>query len=481
LSNATFPWFIAERFGKKDQFFLEQSQGKKYKGIMDSNPPIGPLFTDLYELTMAAGYFARRLTASATFSLFVRGFPPHRNYFVAAGLQDALRELENSRFTAGDIDYLKQLDLFSDDFLTYLQTFRFTGSVVAMPEGTLFFADEPVMEVTAPLIEAQIFETFLLNTIGFQSMIASKAARCVHAAAGRPLIDFSLRRTQGQDAGSKVARSTYLAGFDATSNVLAGKAYGIPVSGTMAHSFVQAFDGDYEAFAAFADVFPGQSVFLIDTYDTLEGARQTVRVAEEMKKRGHAPLGVRLDSGDMTRLSRQVRQIFDAAGLQKVKIFASSGFDEYKIAKIIADGAQIDAFGVGTKVGVSADAPYLDIVYKLVRYDGRDVRKFSSGKQTLAGEKQVFRETDRGGKFRRDAIGHRTEQLGSGAPLLQTVMQNGRPSQNPPTLPQIRARFSDQFKRLPERFKTLDAAETYPVKITAGLEKLQQILQRSTK
>ncbi|KPJ74747.1 MAG: nicotinate phosphoribosyltransferase [Deltaproteobacteria bacterium SG8_13] len=443
---------------------------------MKKNRPLGPLFADLYELTMAAGYFAHRMAAPATFSLFIRGYPPNRNYFVAAGLQDALQELESSRFTADDIDYLKKLDLFSDEFLTYLRSFRFTGSVTALPEGTLFFADEPIAEVTAPLIEAQVFETFLLNTIGFQTMIASKAARCVHAAAGRPLIDFSLRRTQGRDAGLKVARSTYLAGFNGTSNVLAGQTYGIPVSGTMAHSFVQAFEGDYAAFAAFADVFPGHSVFLIDTYDTRDGARQAVRVAEEMKKTGHIPAGVRLDSGDMAELSRQVRRILDAAGLQEVKIFASSGFDEYKIAKAIGDGARIDAFGVGTNVGVSADAPFVDIVYKLVRTDGRDVRKLSPGKKTLAGEKQVFRETDSNGQFLRDAIGCRRERFDTGEPLLQTVMRDGRTVDTFPTLEQIRDRFADQFERLPERYKTLDAAEKYPVAVTADLEKLQQTL-----
>ena len=445
---------------------------------MELSQRIGPLFTDLYELTMAAGYFAHRMTASATFSLFIRGYPPNRNYYVAAGLQDALKELEGSRFSAADIDYLQTLDLFSEDFLTYLRSFRFSGLVTAQPEGTLFFADEPILEVTAPLIEAQIFETFLLNTIGFQTMIASKAARCVQAAAGRPLIDFSLRRTQGHDAGLKVARCTYLAGFDGTSNVLAGKVYGIPVSGTMAHSFVQAFDGDYEAFTAFADVFPHSSVFLIDTYDTVEGARQAVQVAGEMKKKGQVPLGVRLDSGDMAQLSRQVRQIFDAAGLHDVKIFASSGFDEYKIAKTIADGAEIDAFGVGTKVGVSADAPFVDIVYKLVRYNGRDVRKFSPSKQTLAGEKQVFREKDRRERFLRDLIGRRTERPASGEPLLQTVMRRGRSVAAPSTLEQIRNRAAGQLDRLPERYKTLDAEAIYPVELTDEMKRLQQKLPK---
>ena len=437
---------------------------------------IGPLFTDLYELTMAAGYFAHSMAASATFSLFIRGYPPNRNFFVAAGIQDTLLEMESSRFAEDDIAYLKELGLFSDDFLSYLQSFRFTGSVVALPEGTLFFAEEPIMEITAPLIEAQIFETYLLNTIGFQTMIASKAARCMHAAGGRPLIDFSLRRTQGHDAGLKVARSSYLAGFEATSNVLAGKHYGIPVSGTMAHSFVQAFEGDYEAFSAFARTFPDHAVFLIDTYDTIDGTRQAVRVANEMLKNGHTPLGVRLDSGDMVQLSRQVRRMLNAAGLQDVKIFASSGFDEYKIAEAIAGGAQIDAFGVGTNVGVSADAPFVDIVYKLVRYDGRDVRKLSPGKKTLAGKKQVFRVSDDRDRYMHDLIGVRHETVDQGVAQLETVMQNGRLVQSGPALGDIRQRFQRGFERLPDKYKTLDAAAAFPVQLTPVLKKLQQNL-----
>lgn len=445
---------------------------------MEPNHQVGPLFTDLYELTMAAGYFAQQMTAPATFSLFVRGYPPNRNYYVAAGVQEALRGLERMRFTADDIDYLKKQQLFTDEFLTYLRSFHFTGSVAALPEGTLFFAEEPIMEVTAPLIESQIFETYLLNTVGFQTLIASKAARCIQAAAGRPLVDFSLRRTQGVDAGLKVARSTYLAGFDGTSNVLAGKRYGIPISGTMAHSFVQVFGGDFEAFSAFAALFPDHSVFLIDTYDTLDGARQAVRVAEEMKKGGFSPLGVRLDSGDMVQLSRQVRRILDAAGLQDVKIFASSGFDEYKIAETVAGGAEIDAFGVGTNVGVSADAPYLDIVYKLVRYDQRDVRKLSPGKKTLAGEKQVFRVSGSQDQFVRDFIGLRHETPEKGVPQLETVMQNGRLSRPGPVLQDIRQRFQNGFSRLPDKYKTLDATAVFPVQLTAGLKRLQDNLQK---
>lgn len=443
---------------------------------MTANHLLGPLFTDLYELTMAAGYFNRRLLDAATFSLFIRDYPPGRKYFVAAGLQDVLDELESLRFSNDEIAFLRETGLFSSDFLSFLKKFRFTGSVLAMPEGSIFFANEPILEVTAPLIEAQIIETFLLNTVGFQTMIASKAARCVHVAAGRPLIDFSLRRTQGHDAGMKVARSTYLVGFAGTSNVLAGREYGIPLSGTMAHSFVQAFGSELEAFSAFAETFPDSSVFLIDTYETIAGAHEAVKVALEMKKTGHALLGVRLDSGDMVRLSREVHEIFGAAGLSEVKIFASSGFDEFKIEKVVAAGAQIDAFGVGTNVGVSADAPFTDIVYKMVHCDRRDIRKLSPGKVTLAGEKQVFRDCDENGIYRSDTIGMRSDVLNNRLPLLEQVMKNGRLTRPHPSLEAIREKFGRNFNALANSFKALNAAATYPVDISPRLQRLQENL-----
>jgi nicotinate phosphoribosyltransferase len=441
--------------------------------MMQNMPRIGPLFTDLYELTMAAGYFGRRIDGHATFSLYLRD-TPKRNYFVAAGLADVLGELESYVFSKDDVGYLKESGLFSDDFLSFLTGLRFSGDVYAIPEGTIFFPNEPVVEVTAPVIEAQIIETFLLNTIGLQTLIASKAARCLHEARGRPLVDFSLRRTQGCDAGLKVARSTYIAGFDATSNVLAGKIYGIPVSGTMAHSFISVFESETDAFSAFADTFPENSVFLIDTYDTLEGAKNAVKVAGEMKKKGVSLKGVRLDSGDMAQLSRQVRSILDDAGLGDVKVFVSSGFDEYKIARIIADGGKIDAFGVGTKVGVSADAPYLDVVYKLVRFKDRDVRKLSPGKTTLAGEKQVFRKTDAQGRFVEDVIGLRDDTIEDGRPLLEKVMGNGKTLHPPLTLQEIRDRFKANFSLLDDKYKSIDAAVSYPVTLSPRLAERQK-------
>jgi len=434
----------------------------------------GPLFTDLYELTMAAGYYKHRIASKATFSLFIRDYPPNRNYFVAVGLEDVLHELESFHFSKSDIDYLKTTKLFSQDFISYLKTLRFSGNIHALPEGTIFFANEPILEVTAPVVEAQILETFILNTIGFSTMIASKAARCVHAAKGRPLIDFSLRRTHEKDAGMKVARSTYIAGFNATSNVLAGKTYGIPISGTMAHSYISAFDSELDAFSAYSDTFPEKSIFLVDTYDTIEGAHNAVKVAKKMEEKGHFLTGVRLDSGDMVMLSKKVRKILDEAGLLNVKIFASSGFDEFKIADCISKGAKIDAFGVGTKVGVSADAPYLDIVYKIVRFKDRDTRKLSSGKISLAGKKQVFRKTDKQGMYLEDVLGIRDEKKGGGKPLLEKVMEDGKCTGINPSIQEIRRELKNNFSFLDEKYKSLHDTKAYPVKLSRLLLDLQK-------
>jgi nicotinate phosphoribosyltransferase len=344
-----------------------------------------------------------------------------------------------------------------------------------MAEGEIYFPNEPVLEVAAPLIQAQIIETYLINTIGVASLLATKAARCVHAAAGRPIVDFSLRRTQGSHAGMVVARSSYLAGFAATSNVLAGKVWGIPISGTMAHSFITAFDSEVDAFEAYADLFPDSAVFLIDTYDTVQGAKNAAIVGRRMKKEGRSLVGVRLDSGEMIALSRRVRRILDEAGLPEVKIFASSGLDEYALEALIKGGACIDAFGVGTRMGVSADIPYLDMVYKMVRFRDRDVRKVSEGKVTLAGEKQVFRKTGKDGRFLGDIIGVRGESAHA-ASLLAPVMINGRSVGPLPTLEEIRSRFGENFRRLDERYKRVENPETYPVQVSEKLAALQEAL-----
>ena len=440
---------------------------------MHAHPFLSPLCTDLYELTMAAGYWQRGLDARATFSLYVRG-RPQRGYYVAAGLEPALAFLENYGFDPGDIAYLRRTGLFESAFLDYLAALRFSGDVCALPEGTLFFPDEPILEITAPIIEAQLLETFVINTIGLHTLIATKAARCVHAARGRGLIDFALRRTQGIDAGMAVARSTYLAGFDATSNVLAAKIYDIPAAGTMAHSFIQVFEDEIKAFEAYARAFPDRTILLIDTYDTIRGAYLAVEVARKMAAAGHALVGVRLDSGDLIALSRQVRAIFDNAGLPEVKIFASSGLDEFGVDRVVRSDAAVDAFGVGTKVGVSSDLPFLDMVYKLVRYADRDVRKLSPGKQTLAGEKQLFRRMDEQDRYLEDVIGARDETNGPGRPLLETVMQEGKITRPLPALQEIRQGFRSNFEKLPERYKRLSQPDAYPVLLSPALEVLQK-------
>jgi nicotinate phosphoribosyltransferase len=433
-----------------------------------------PLFTDLYELTMAAGYRAHEVSGTATFSVYVRGAGLPRKFLVAAGLAPVLTELADFRFRSSDIDYLRRIDIFPQGFLDHLPEVRFTGTVRALPEGTVFFPDEPLLEVTAPILEAQLLETYILNTLGLHTMLASKAARCMLAAGGRPLVDFALRRTQGQDAGMAFARACHIVGFAGTSNVLAGKRYGIPVSGTMAHSFVTAFADEEAAFRAYAEVFPDTSVFLIDTYDTVAGARIAARVGRDMAASGHRLQGVRLDSGDMVALSWQVRAVLDEAGLSGVKIFASSGFDEFKIAAALAAGAAIDAFGVGTKAGVAADMPFLDIVYKMVAFQGRPIHKRSPGKETLGGGKQVFRCTDGTGRIVEDILGTADECIEDGQPLLETVMVEGRPCAPLPSLEVIRQRCRRQLDALDEGYRGLDAPAAYPVKVSRRLRALQQ-------
>jgi len=432
-----------------------------------------PLLTDLYELTMAAAYFNEGIEAEATFSLYTRRHAA-RGYFVAAGLNDALAYLEHLQFDTEEIDYLRRTGRFEDDFLHHLADLRFTGRVRALPEGTLFFADEPIMEITAPVIQAQIIETWLINTVGLATMLATKAARCVHAARGRGLIDFSLRRTQGSSAGLAMARSSYLAGFDGTSNVLAGKMFDIPVSGTMAHSFVLAFEEELEAFRAYARRFPQQTILLIDTYDTIAGAHKAVQIAQEMREQGNRLIGVRLDSGDLNALSRQVRTILDSGQCPDVKIFASGGFDEYTIARSIDQQSAIDAFGVGTKAGVSADAPYLDMVYKMVRFNDQPKRKLSPGKITLAGEKQIFRRKDPHGRYAQDIIALSTEKIEAADPLLQTVMQAGRRTANPADLEELRRAFQDNFQHLPDAYKALEQAPPFPVRVSDRLQDLNK-------
>ena len=430
------------------------------------------LFTDLYELTMSQAFLRQGMSATATFSLFTRTYPPNRGYFVSAGLEDVLDYLSNLNFSERAIDYLRATDIFSDDFLEYLSGVRFTGSVRAIPEGRLYFTDEPAVEITAPLIEAQLAETFIINQVNLQSMLATKAARCVWAAKGRGIADFASRRTQGTDAALKMARASYIAGFSSTSNVMAASLYGMPPAGTMAHSFISSFPSELAAFRAYAASFPDRTILLLDTYDTIAGTWNAVQVAKEMEAGGTRLMAVRLDSGDFDDLSRKVRKILDESGFDDVKILASGGLDEYELETLVNDGAPIDLFGVGTKAGVSADAPWSDMAYKLVCFDDRPVMKLSPDKVSLPGAKQVFRTKDANGMFAKDIIALHDEELPGGLPLLEEVMRNGKRTGQPVTLEEVRKKFQEDFSSLDGRFKVLNNPPRFPVSISGKLERL---------
>jgi nicotinate phosphoribosyltransferase len=430
------------------------------------------LLTDLYQLTMLKAYWAEGMTEEAAFSLFVRSLPPGRNYLLACGLDDALRYLERLQFPPEAVEFLRKRDEFEDEFCDWLAAFRFTGDVWAVPEGTPVFAEEPMLEIAAPLPDAQLPETFVMNQIQLQTLLASKAARVVHVAGGRAVVDFGLRRTQGTDAGLKAARAFHVAGIHATSNVLAGQVYGMPISGTMAHSFVQACDDELAAFRAFARQYP-ETVLLVDTYDSLEGVRNVVRLARELGD-DFRVRAIRLDSGELGQLAFAAREILDRAGLERVEIFASGGLDEWDVAALVDSGAPITGFGVGVRMGVSQDAPSLDIAYKLVEYAGQGRLKLSPGKVLRPGRKQVFR-VERDGRALRDVLALADERQ-PGRPLLQKVMEGGR------RLPageadhhQARKRAATELARLPDRFRALeDADPPYPVEVSASLERESQ-------
>jgi nicotinate phosphoribosyltransferase len=439
------------------------------------------LFTDFYELTMCASYFDNKNFEPATFDLFIRRLPENRFYFLFAGLEQALQYLQSIKFTEEQLAYLKNQG-FSQDFLDYLRGFRFTGDVCAVPEGTVTFPNEPLIRVTAPIIEAQLVETFLLNTVNLQTMIATKASRVVHAAKGKSVIEFGLRREQGIDAGMKVARSSYIAGCQGTSNVLAGQAYDIPVFGTMAHSFIMSYPKEIDAFRAFAKTFPNKSTLLIDTYDDISGAEKAAVVAKELEAKGFRLGGVRLDSGDLAQTSKKVRKILDDQGLAYAKIFASGDLDEFKIAELLSNGAQIDAFGVGTKMGTSADRPYLDVIYKLCETMTADgtfspIMKLSKDKITLPGRKQVYRFKNAEGNLEKDVIALANEKV-QGEPLLVKVMDKGKLIYNLPSLDEIRATASENLSKLPEDYKVLTGAPVYQVELSRNLQNLIKTLKR---
>ncbi|TLG79197.1 nicotinate phosphoribosyltransferase [Methylocystis sp. B8] len=428
------------------------------------------LFADLYEFTMLRAYFELGMDAQATFSLFVRKLPPQRNFLIAAGLNDLLDEIENLRFEAPQIDYLASLEFSSKPFLDWLANFRFSGDIYAMREGAPFFENEPIMEVVAPIAEAQLIETLVLNQIGLQTILASKAARIVAAARGRSVVDFGARRAQGIDAANKGARAFYIGGVESTSNVAAGQAYGLPVAGTMAHSFVQACASEMEAFRSFSDVFP-DTTLLVDTYDTIEGVKKVVALARE-RGANFKIRAVRLDSGDLDALSREARRILDDAGLSHVQIVASGGLDETKIHELTSRAAPIDIFGVGTDMAVSSDAPALDIAYKLTEYAGEGRMKLSAGKRSLPGRKQVFREF-RDGVAVGDVIARHSETL-AGVPLLQPVMLSGRRVAASPDLQKIRAYAKEQIAVLPPKLLSLSSHQRYEVAISDELAKFER-------
>jgi len=434
------------------------------------------LLTDLYELTMLQAYWAEGMHREAVFSLFVRRLPERRSFLLAAGLESVLRYLETLRFSADALAYLRRQGSFRDEFLAWLGEMRFEGDVWAVPEGTPVFAEEPILELRAPLPVAQLAETFVMNQVHLQTVLASKAVRLVLAAQGRPVVDFGLRRMHGADAGLKAARAFHIAGIAATSNVLAGRVYGVPISGTMAHSYIQAHDDELEAFRTFAELYP-DTVLLVDTYDTLEGVRKVVRLAEKLGE-GFRVRGVRLDSGDLDRLARESRRILDEAGLGHVQVLASGGLDEDAIGELVDAEAPIAGFGVGTKLGVSDDAPGLDIAYKLVEYAGEGRLKLSPGKRILPGRKQVWRAEEEGRAVGDTITG--ADESAPGRPLLRQVMAAGRRTQaGHDDLDAAARRARQEVAALPEALRRREPADPpYPVRVSEALRERHDAIQR---
>ena len=448
-----------------------------------ASPPPDPgasaLLTDLYQLTMLKAYFERGMEQSAVFEFFVRKLPGARNFFVAAGLEQVLEYLEGLRFGDEDLAWLSGQPGFDGAFIERLRALRFTGDVDAMPEGTLFFPDEPILRVIAPLPQAQLVETRIVALLHFSSLIASKAARCVLAAPGKLLVDFGLRRAHGAEAGLLAARAAYLAGFGGTATVLAGKRFGIPLYGTMAHSFVQAHESETAAFAGFARAHPENTVLLIDTYDTEAGAAKVVRMMPQLEREGIRVKAVRIDSGDLAVHARKVRRILDEGGCREVRVFASGGLDEQALAALAA--APIDGFGVGTSLVVSADAPGLDCAYKLQEYAGVARRKRSEGKATWPGRKQVHRVLGADGKLERDVLALESERQ-PGAPLLEPAMRAGRRLAPAPAMSELRARTLAQLEQLPAPLRSLErAASAYRVEVTPALKALADEVDRRTR
>jgi len=445
------------------------------------------LLTDLYELNMMQAYLEAGMTEPAVFEFFVRKLPADRGFLMAAGLEQAVAFLETARFRPEELDWLKQSGRFSRDFIDYLATFRFSGDLHAMAEGTIFFPDEPILRVTAPLPEAQLFESRLINLLHFQSLIASKAARMVLAAPGKTLVDFGLRRAHGAEAGLLAARAAYLAGFDASATTLAAPLFGLPISGTMAHSFIQAHDDEESAFEDFARSRPEAVILLLDTYDTEAAAEKVVALAPRLQRLGIPIRGVRLDSGDLAEHARRVRSILDRGGLQDVQIFASGGIDERILQSYVAAEAPIDGYGIGTSLTTSQDAPALDCAYKLQEYAGRAKRKRSEGKATWPGRKQAYRRADAKGIMAGDLLTLEddadSDDAGRddgewGEALITPVMRDGRRLPDLPSLEQSRDHAASELARLPAALRTLKPGSVYPVTVSQRLRSLAAAVDR---
>lgn len=436
------------------------------------------LLTDLYQLTMLQGYFDQGMEDTAVFEFFVRKFPPQRNFLIAAGLEQTLTFVENVRVTPAELEWISGYGSFRPPFVRYLEKLRFTGDIHAMPEGTVFFPNEPILRVTAPIAEAQLIESRLINLLHFQTLIASKAARSVVAAPNKLLVDFGLRRAHGAEAGLLAARASYLAGFAGSATVLSAPLFGIPVFGTMAHSFVQAHDDETIAFDHFAHSLPDNVILLIDTYDTEAAAEKVVRLAPKLERDGITIKGVRLDSGDLADHAFKVRRILDEGGLKHVTIFASGSVDEYVMERLLQKGAPIDGFGIGTHMDTSADAPYLDCAYKLVEYAGKARRKRSEGKVLWPGRKQVYRSYDNDGGMAGDVLTVEGDAR-EGEPLIRPFMKAGQRVWPAESLQEARRRALAEIKRMPRSLLALDHAPDYPVTVSEALLRLARQVDAS--
>lgn len=439
-------------------------------GSSPVGPPVSGLLTDLYQLNMIQAYLATGQTHTAVFEFFVRKLPERRGFLMSAGLEQALAFLEQISLSRDDLEWLRESRRFDERTLQWLAAVRFEGDVDAISEGEIFFPDEPVLRITAPLPVAQLIETRLINILHYQTLVASKAARMVLVAPDKLLVDFGLRRAHGAEAGLLAARASYLAGFHGTATLLAAKRWDLPLYGTMAHAFVQAFDDEAAAFEAFAQARPEGLTLLIDTYDTEAGARKVVALAPRLRQAGIRVLSVRLDSGDLLALSRSVRHILDDGGLPDVRIFASGGLDEDELQRLVAAGAPIDGFGVGTSLTTSSDAPALDCAYKLQEYAGAPRRKLSAGKATWPGRKQVWRRFGPDGRMAEDRLTLEGAP-GQGEPLLEPVMRSGRRTGRPPPLSQMRLRAAENLARLPEPLRRLEH-HRFPVQVSDELRRL---------